>query len=93
MMWQNRECKIEEGTWMMSAVGEPDNFDFFPKKFNKGSAVAGSLPGDGFIPHREVEKMLPVDEERLIFVATDGTLWLLTGNPADGGRIDQLVTS
>lgn len=91
MIWQDRFCKIVDGCFMMSAVGRHDDFNFAPAEISKEQAIAGVLPSDDeFDGGREPKNMMVVDDNRLLFLATDGSLWLLTGNPMDGGRFDRL---
>ncbi len=96
MQWQGRECKIEDGCWMMSMVGEPDNWDYGAG--GPTAAVAGSLPGDvtvggdGMLSesgYRKPVAMLPLNKRQMLFLADDATLWLMDGNPArvDLGKI------
>lgn len=91
--WRDRLCGIDnDGTWYMSAVGEHFNFDVSPVKSHCGQAVAGSLPGDGTrMGGRGAVRMAVVDDERLVMVADDGSIWLLTGDPMAKGRFDRLV--
>ena len=86
-IWQDRLCKVEDGMWLMSAVGRHDDFHFFPREHSKEQAVAGTCPSHGV----QVKLMEPITEDRIFLVGTDDSKWVLTGNPMDGGRIEQLT--
>ena len=99
VIWQDRLCFIEkDGSWTCSAVGLYTDFDFDSN--TKDAAVSGSLPEfhpppqPGFFVHakpRITKNLVVIDDQRLLLVGTDDTFWLLTGNPCDGGRIEQLL--
>ena len=88
-IWQGRLCAIskEPGILLMSAVGDPDNWDICPAKPGKNSAVAIALTGENepFIESIEI-----MNDNQLLIVGTDHSKWVLTGNPMDGGRFEGL---
>lgn len=98
VIWQDRLCKIDaDGTWMMSAVGEHDNWDFMPLEVGPGCAIAGNLETAKWVKGKFVCKgerrcvhLWPIDDERLLFVRADGAVLVLTGNPMAGGQFDRL---
>jgi hypothetical protein len=84
MIWQNRTCKVEEGMVMLSKVQDPDNWDL---------PVAFTLPGPvtGEEQQATIVGVEVIDDERLRVIGSDGSRWLLIGNPADGGRIEREI--
>lgn len=88
MIWQNRKVKIDrDGTWMLSAEGRHDDWDFAPQHPWPGMAVAGMVPAGGFLITKTA-RIVYLNASQLLFVGFDGTHWILTGNPCLGGRFD-----
>lgn len=84
MIWQNRLCKIEEGSVLLSAMGQWDDWDFMaPDRF---SAVALGFPGDG------ATELRIQDEDTLLIHTKNGKDYALHGNPRDGGRLDEITS-
>jgi len=93
MIWQHRMCKVEDGLFMLSAVDDYDNWDFAPDVVSPKMAVAGHLfapPFAPFIGPAVVKGLAFIDDEHLLIVGSDGSLWCLIGNPAATGRIVKL---
>lgn len=97
IIWQNRLVKmLDEATWAMSRVGDHENFDYMsdqePKRDCAIAGCMGGLPKDGkWPPNSKIRDIFKLDEEKLLFVSKNGALWLMTGDPADKGRIELLL--
>ena len=75
--------------WFMSAIGEPTNWDLFPKVINAGQAIAGTISKAGLIPD-VINSLVPYNDDLLI-IGGDHSIYRLTGDPMAGGQMD-LVT-
>ena len=76
--------------WFMSAVDEPGNFNFFPQIITSSIAVAGNSSDVGRVPDI-INTLIPWSDD-LMFFGCDHSIWRLTGDPMDGGQIDQIPT-
>lgn len=76
--------------WFMSAVDAPGDFDYGPLSVTPTQAVAGNNSTLGLVGD-VVNCMIPFTDDVLIF-GGDHTIWIMQGDPMDGGRI-QLVTN
>jgi hypothetical protein len=74
--------------WFMSAVGDPRNWDYAPPTINATMAVAGSSTDAGRVADA-VTALIAFGDDLLLF-GCDKSLWMLRGDPADGGAIDAL---
>lgn len=85
MIWQNRLCKIEEGSVLLSAMGQWNDWNFMaPGRFG---AVAIGFPAD------EPVRLEYGDAETLVIVTRNRKRYALRGNPKDGGRMDEITSS
>lgn len=75
--------------WFMSAVGDADDWDYSPATEVVTQAVAGNNTEAGYSPD-VINGLLPYNDDILIMFG-DHTIHQLTGDPAEGGRID-LIT-
>jgi hypothetical protein len=73
--------------WFMSAVGDPLNWDY-GATVSATMAVAGNNTIAGKCPDI-ITCLAPMNDD-LMVIGGDHTLWLMRGDPADGGRIDNL---
>jgi hypothetical protein len=73
----------------MSAVGDPDDWDFSPATPTATSAVAGNLSDTGLIGDI-VTALIPLGDDVLI-VGGDHTIWQISGDPRDNGRADMIT--
>ncbi len=80
---------LDGQNWFMSAVSDPTNFNYAPTPFVSTQAVAGNNSPLGLIGD-VITSLIPYSDDRLIF-GGDHTVYQMSGDPADGGRID-LVT-
>ena len=75
--------------WFMSAIGEPTNWDLFPKVINAGQAIAGTISKAGLVPD-VINTLVPYNDDLLV-IGGDHSIYRLTGDPMAGGQMD-LVT-
>lgn len=74
--------------WFMSAVGNPLDWDYSPTTTSATMAVAGSSTDAGKLGD-VITALIPYSDDTLIF-GGDHTIWVLHGDPADGGVIDNI---
>lgn len=76
----------------MSAVDDPRDFDYSPTSPSALDAVALNLPtGLGLIGD-VVTCLIPYTDDKLV-VGCDHSIFMITGDPLDGGRIDLISNS
>lgn len=73
---------------IMSAVQEPRNFDYSPKSTTPTQAVAFNASAFGLIGDN-VTALVPYSDDQLV-IGCDHHVWVMTGDPADGGRLDMV---
>jgi hypothetical protein len=73
--------------WFMSAAGDPLDWDYGAAP-TAVIAVAGNNSLAGLVGDR-VTCLIPYNDD-LMVMGCDHTLWLMRGDPADGGKIDNL---
>lgn len=79
----------EPYNWFMSKLGDPNDWDYSPATTNVTQAVAGNLSNLGQIGDI-INTIMPFNDDVCLF-GCDGSIWAMSGDPADGGVID-LVT-
>lgn len=89
-VWNNR-LVLARGAddpfnWYMSKVGDFGDWDFFPYPATVDQAVAGNNAPAGRCPDI-INTLVPYSDDLLLF-GGDHSIWRLTGDPADGGRLD-----
>lgn len=72
--------------WYMSKIGDPWNWDY--SSTDPLTAVAGNNADAGEIGDI-IRALIPYKDDYLIFGCAN-TIWLLTGDPAHGGSIDEV---
>ena len=72
--------------WFMSAVDDPLDWDYAPATISATMAIAGNNSDAGYLGDI-VTAMIPYTDDVLIF-GGDHTIYRMTGDPADGGRLD-----
>jgi hypothetical protein len=96
--WRDRFCYVgPDGSWRMSRQGHFDNFRFGEP--GPEAAVAGVCCADEEAalhlpqshPSKKTIRLCPVDDDRLLIIQASGDVFLMTGNPADGGKIELLL--
>lgn len=98
VIWQNRLVKmLDETTWAMSAVGNHEDWDFCPDIPSENMAVAGGMSvfddNGQMSPPAKITRIIAADPNCLLFMDTEKSFWLLTGNPAKDGRIERYSPS
>ncbi len=85
MTYDGREVKlIDSMMWALSRRGDVSDWDFFPAKSSPDMACAGSI-GHG----AKIYAMHVLSDELLLFDTSEG-IFLMEGNPCDGGLIREL---
>lgn len=74
--------------WFMSAVGDPTNFDYAPADITPTQAVAGNNSPVGIVGD-VINSLCPYSDDTMIMFG-DHTIWQLSGDPMEGGRIDRI---
>lgn len=77
--------------WFMSAVDGPRDFDYSPVSPSATQAVAGNDSTLGTVGD-VITALIPYNDDVLIF-GGDHTIWMLRGDPANGGQIDRISDS
>ncbi len=72
--------------WFMSAVSDPQNFDYAPLSTTPTQAIAGNNAPQGFIGD-VVTGIVPYTDDVLVF-GGDHSLYMMRGDPMAGGQID-----
>lgn len=76
----------DANNWFMSAVNNALDWDYAPTSESPTQAVAGNNAPAGKSPDI-VTALIPYSDDVLIF-GGDHSIWQMSGDPADGGRID-----
>lgn len=71
--------------WFMSAVSDPDNFDYAPANRTPSQAIAGSNAPQGLIGD-VVTALIPYTDDILV-VGGDHSIYMMQGDPMAGGQI------
>lgn len=74
--------------WFMSKAGDPFDFNYSPSTPNQTQAVAGNNSTAGKVG-QEITALAPFQDD-LMFMAGRSTLWVMRGDPAAGGQIDNI---
>lgn len=74
--------------WFMSAVEDPRNWDYSPPTITETMAVAGNASPIGRVADA-VTALAPFSDDLLI-IGGDKSIWLMRGDPAAGGTIDNI---
>ncbi len=74
--------------WFMSAVGDPLDWDYAPATTTATQAVAGNNSDAGKLG--DVLKCCAPYSDDLMIMGGDHSLWIMRGDPAAGGVIDNL---
>lgn len=72
--------------WFMSAVGDPDDWDYAPTDLTLQDAVAGNNAEAGKSPD-VINCIIPFNDDILWF-GCDHSIWQLTNDPLEAGRFD-----
>ncbi len=74
--------------WFMSAVGDPNNWDYSPATTSQTQAIAGNNSDAGLLG--DVLNCCAPYSDDLMYMGGDHTLWVMRGDPAAGGVIDNV---
>lgn len=74
--------------WFMSAAGNPLDWNYTPTTITQTMAVAGNNSTAGLMG--DVITCLAPYNDDLMFMGGDHTLWVMRGDPAAGGLIDNI---
>lgn len=103
IQYQNKACTIntlyrgrlvmaglctDPHNWFMSKVNDPLDFDYNPADPNEKQAVAGNNTEAG--KAGDIVTCLAPFSDDLMFMGGDHTLWIMRGDPAAAGRIDNI---
>jgi len=86
--YRDRIVVARDHIWYMSRSGVPTDWDYAPVELDALRAVAG-LNSDAGQIGEGITALIPFSDDYLIFGCTN-SLWVLRGDPAAGGRIDNL---
>ncbi len=78
----------EPQNWFMSKAGDPFDWDYSPSTTSAIQAVAGNNSDAGELG--DVLTALVPFQDDLLFMAGGGSLWVMRGDPAAGGQIDNV---
>lgn len=102
IQYQNKGCKIiklyrgriimaglatDAHNWFMSAAAAPLDWDY-GATISATMAVAGNNTSAGYCP--DIITCLAPYSDDLMYIGGDHTLWMMRGDPADRGRIDNI---
>jgi hypothetical protein len=92
-MWHGRlvlaRDPADPGRWSMSAINDPNNWDYFPQIPSALQACSSTNTRAGRVP--DIINTMVVYSDDLLLFGGDRTIWQLTGDPMAGGSLD-LVT-
>jgi hypothetical protein len=77
---------LDPQNWFMSAVADPHDFDYGPLSPTPTQAVAGNNAPFGEIGDM-ITGLVPYTDDVMLF-GGDHTIWIMRGDPMDGGRVD-----
>lgn len=77
--------------WFMSKAGDPFDFNYSPATPSQTQAVAGNNSTAGKVG-QEITALAPFQDD-LMIMAGRSTLWVMRGDPAAGGQIDNVSRS
>lgn len=74
--------------WFMSKVGDPFNWDYAPSTATVVQAIAGNNSEAGLVGDL-ITALIPYSDDLLVF-GGDHTIWIMSGDPAAGGSLDEV---
>ena len=77
--------------WYMSAMGDARNWNYSPTTTSSTQAVAGNN-ADAGKSQDIINAMCPYSDDVLIFFG-DHSIWQMSGDPMEGGRLDNISTT
>lgn len=89
-VWRGRmvmaRSREDPGTWHMSRIGDPYDWNEFPALADQGAAISARTASAGQCPD-SINTIVPYTDDRLLF-GCDNSIWQLSGDPASGGQFD-----
>lgn len=89
-MWRSRivisGLRTDPHNWFMSKLGDPLDWDYAPATVTEIQAVTGGVGNVGKMPD-VINCMIPYSDDLLVF-GCDSSIWLMSGDPQAGGRLD-----
>ena len=89
-VWRGRmvmgRSREDPGTWHMSRIGDPYDWNEFPALADQGAAISSRTASAGQCPD-SINTIVPYTDDRLLF-GCDNSIWQLSGDPASGGQFD-----
>lgn len=79
---------LDPQNWFMSRQLVPTDFNYVPQYTDTVMAVAGNASPIGLVGD-VVTTLIPFDDDTLVF-GGDHTIWIMRGDPANGGQIDRV---
>lgn len=79
---------LDPQNWFMSRQLVPTDFNYVPYFTDTVMAVAGNASPIGLVGD-VVTTLIPFDDDTLVF-GGDHTIWIMRGDPANGGQIDRV---
>jgi len=79
---------FDSQNWFMSAVGDPNNFDYSPTSQTATQAVAGNNSPLGLVGDT-IMSLCPYNDDTLIFFGSN-SIYILRGDPLAGGQLDRV---
>ncbi len=91
-LWRGRTVlsglRGDPQNWFMSKAYDPFNFSYNPQPRTATMAVAGNNSPAGLLGDY-INCMIPYSDDTMVF-GCDHTIWLLQGDPADGGQFSRV---
>ena len=91
-MWRARivmsGLKGDDHNYFMSRMEDALDYDYNPTPTDVQMAVAGNNSDAGLVGDI-INTMIPYDDDTLIF-GCDHSIWQMSGDPAEGGRVDEI---
>jgi len=79
---------LDPQNWFMSRQLVPTDFNYVPQYIDTIQAVAGNASPIGLVGD-VVTTLAPYDDDKLV-IGGDHTIWIMRGDPANGGQIDRI---
>ena len=86
--YRGRLVAVFKNTWFMSRQNDPTDWDYGADDQDTARAVAGGVSEAADVPD-PITAVIPHTDDYLLF-ACPGSLWMMRGDPAMGGQLDQL---
>ena len=81
----------DPNNYFMSAVGDPEDWDYYPTTPVVTQAINGAIARAGRSPD-VINALIPYNDD-LLLLGGDHTIFRMTGDPAAGGQLDQVTNT